>query len=300
MRIFKRYGDDIKQEIIGKESEKKGLFLYFELLIRKFWKYVTLNLLYSFSSVVNLVIYWFVSSGFFVPLLLSSIPEENWKRWADASNGMPVEQFYGAISFFTACLIAFLLVLLFGGGVFSAGYNYVLRNYARQENSFMLSDYFAQTKNNFTQSLVVSVIDIIVLTIAMFSGCYYFSLMNNGGGTFAVIAFAIVVFALLIYAVMHTYMWTMLVTFKISIKQLFKNAFLLTFGAALNSILYIVILVIYTFISTVIFAYNWVLAGGIFIVIGFTAFNLAGHLISYPVIKKYMIGDTKENEEGKK
>ena len=43
-----------------------------------------------------------------------------------------------------------------------------------------------------------------------------------------------------------------------------------------------------------------VLAGGIFIVIGFTAFNLAGHLISYPVIKKYMIGDTKENEEGKK
>ena len=121
---------------------------------------------------------------------------------------------------------------------------------------------------------------------------------NASSAFFYIIAFAALLCALLCYAAMHMYMWTIMVTFIVSLKQLFKNAFLLTFGTAVRSIGYIIGMLAFAVVSVVIFAYVPMLAISLFLILLIAMFNLAGHICSYPVIKKYMIDNTNKNEEG--
>ena len=112
------------------------------------------------------------------------------------------------------------------------------------------------------------------------------------------IAFAVLLFALLVYAAMHIYIWTIMITFKVSLKQLFKNSLMLTMGTAVRTIGYIIGIVAFSAIMLTIFAYFSIVAFALFFVIAIAAFNLAGHMCSYPVIKKYMIDNNNKNEEG--
>lgn len=299
MAILKKFNEGNRRpEITVDTPEKKGVFLFFELFLRKFWNYVKLNLLYFGTSIISILIYWFVLSSFVVPVVMGVIPEASWKVWADALNGMPVDILQGNIIFIVSLLGALLLVTFFGGGVCSAGYHYILRNYARQENAFFLHDFFGQTKKNFAQAIIVSIIDKVVICLCLFSASAYYAMMKTSDETFPIIAFAVMIFVLLIYAAIHNYIWTMMVTFKVNIKQLYKNSLLLTFGTAVRSIGYIVGVTAFTIVMTLLFAYVWIAALGVFMLIAMAAFNLCGHLVADPVIKKYMIDNNNENDKG--
>ncbi|MDP4118776.1 MAG: hypothetical protein Q8873_06260 [Bacillota bacterium] len=294
MGIFKKY-EDHRPEITGDEREKKGILLYFELIKRKFWNYVELNLLYFTTSLLSMAVYWAVLAGVIIPVIISTISRESWKVWSDMNGGMPIDKLQGSIIFYVATIGSVLLVMLFGGGVCSAGYHYVLRNYTRQENAFIFSDYFEQTGKNFFQALIVSIIDTLLVCVCLFSIAAYYTMMKKDGSMVNILAFAVMLFVFFIYAVMHTYIWTMMITFKISIWKIYKNALLLTFGAALNSIGYIVCASLFCALMIMFFAYMWIAAMGVLLFIGISAFNLLGHIFSYPVIKKYMIDNNNEN-----
>lgn len=288
MSIFKKYTDNNFKEIKPGDSEKKGIFLFWELLTRKFWNYIKLNLLYTLTSIPSLLIYWCVFAMYVVPNILQSFSEEFIEEMAVASSSTP-EMFSGSIIFYFSCFGAVMMVTLFGGGICSAGYNYVLRNYVRQENAYVFGDYFEQTKKNFGQALTVSVIDTVIVSMCLFSISYYFGLMRNGGGALYIFAFALLIFAVLLYATMHTYIWTIMITFKVSLKQLFKNSLMLALGTASKTVVYMLCVAAFTGVALTIFAYSPMVVGILFMVILTALFNLAGHIFSYPVIKKYMI-----------
>lgn len=297
MSIFKKPGQNNDKEPIM--TDKKGVFLYFELLLRKFWNYIKLNLLYVLTSLVTFAFYFVVNATFVVPVILGTIPEENFKIMADAAGGMSLELFYGSLIWALSCIISIIIITFFGGGVCSAGYNYVLRNYARQENAYVFADYFEQTKKNFKQSFILSLIDKILISMLLISASYYYAMMfESDGGFLPVIAFALMIFALLLYGAMHIYMWTILITFKVTIKQLFKNSFFLTIGTAIRTVFYILGMLIYTALAVILFANSQIFVIVFYIVLLFAAVNLAGHLVSYPVIKKYMIDNNNKNEKG--
>ena len=297
MSIFKKIGQNNEKEQVL--TDKKGIFLYFELLLRKFWNYIKLNLLYVVTSLLTFAFYFIVNAAFVVPVILGTIPEENFGVMADAAGGMSLELFYGSLIWALSCIISLIIITFFGGGVCSAGYNYVLRNYARQENAYVFTDYFEQTKKNFKQSFILSLIDKILISMLLISASYYYVLMfESDAGFVPVIAFALMVFAILLYGVMHIYMWTMMVTFKVTLKQLFKNSFLLTIGTAVRTVFYILGMLIFTALAVVLFANSQIFVIVFYIILLFAAINLAGHLVSYPVIKKYMIDNNNKNEEG--
>ncbi len=290
MGIFKKYGDANRREIRPDEPEKTGVLLYFELFKRKFWNYVKLNLLYFATSIISIAIYWVALAALIVPVLLSPISDETWKVLSDASGGMPLEQVQGSVIFTISCVGALLMVVLFGGGVCTAGYNYVLRNYVRQENAFLVSDFFEHTKKNFLQALIITIVDLIIVSTCLFSAASYYSMMKTQPeDMMPVFAFAIMLFALFIYANMHTYLWTIIVTFDISIWKAYKNSFFLTFAAAIRSVGFIVLTVAFCAGMVTLFSYFWIAGVGLFVLIAMSAFNLAGHIFSYPIIKKYMI-----------
>ena len=297
MALFKKISDNNFREIRPDDPDKKGIKLFWELFTRKFWNYIKLNLLYVLTSIVTFALYWCVLAMFVVPGFIASFSSEVLEKMAVASD-TTVEMFTGSVVFYFSCIGALLLITFFGGGLCSAGYNYILRNYVRQENAYVFSDFFLQSKKNFKQALVVSLVDYIVVSIGLFSISYYFGLMKNGGGALYIFSFALLVFAFLLYVAMHTYIWTIMVTFKVSLTQLYKNSFMLTVGTAIRTVLYMICTAAFTVATIMFFAYSPLFVAVLFLIIMIVLFNLAGHIFSYPVIKKYMIDNNNENIEG--
>ena len=299
MPLF-NYNREPRIVLTGNEPPKKGAALYFDLFTRKFWNYIKLNMLYCLTSLLTFAFYWIFLVMFIIPIIFNIIPSEVFSELAEL-NKTSVEAIQSEITLPLGAIGAVLLVVFFGGGIFSAGYNYVLRNYARQENAFLLSDYFEHTKKNLGLAFFASLIDKVVICMTLFGLAFYFSLMKTTGNNFALLALILLIFVFETFAVMHAFTWTQIVTFKLNLKQIYKNAFLLSFGAGLRSIGYIVAMFIYSVVLFLFFIRFWTIAALVIILIAISAFNLGGHLYSYPVIKKYMIDNNKdigdENEQ---
>ncbi len=289
MALFKKVSDGNFREIRPDDPEKKGVKLYFELIKRKFWNYIKLNLLYFVLSLPTLALYSVVIAMFVMPNFLGILAP------SETATDFSATMADGQLILFFSCLGAVLLVTFFGGGLFSAGYNYILRNYVRQENAYIVSDLFGQTKKNFGQALFVSVIDFIVVSVGMFSISYYFKEMVITRSPLFIFAFALLVFAFLLYVAMHTYMWTLMVTFKVSLKQIYKNSFMLTVGTASRSVVYMLAVALFIIVSTALLLYFQVIVFALFAIMFMALFNLAGQVFSYPVIKKYMIDNNNDD-----
>ena len=295
MPLF-NYNREPRIILTGNEPPKKGAALYFDLFTRKFWNYIKLNMLYCITSIVTFAFYWCFLAMFIIPMIFNMISPDIFKELAEAGN-TTVESMQGSISFSVAAIGAVLLIIFFGGGIFSAGYNYVLRNYARQENAFLLSDYFEHTKKNIGLALAAALIDKLIVCTTIFGVVFYFSLMKTTGNSLALAAVVLLVLVFEIYAVMHTFIWTQLVTFELNIRQIYKNSFLLSFAAGVRSIAYIAAMLIYTVLLLAMFIRFWPITILFVLLIAISAFNLGGHLYSYPVIKKYMIDNNNKADD---
>jgi uncharacterized membrane protein YesL len=108
-------------------------------------------------------------------------------------------------------------------GPAQAGFTYLLRNYAREEHAFVWWDFKDNALKNMKQSLAICVIDFIATIVMGITINFYSSYMGNG--IISAIASGLVILAFIIFLMMHIYIYPMLVTFKLTVKQLYKNAF---------------------------------------------------------------------------
>ena len=112
-------------------------------------------------------------------------------------------------------------------GPFTAGYTYLIRNYSKQEPTFLMSDFFEHTKRNWKQALIVSVLASVVaylLIQALFFYNYFF--IKHGLPLGVLYVLAAIVFAL--YIIIMFYIYPIMVTFKMSLKVIIKNAWTFT------------------------------------------------------------------------
>ena len=150
---------------ISKNSPKKKTFLiFFETFFRNFWKFITINIVYSIIS---------------LPLIT--------------------------------------------GGMASAGLTNVTRNIARDKHSFGLSDFFETIKKNWKQSLLAGVINTLIYVVLFFDLMFFYE--NQGNGIIYLIGLGISLSMLMIFLMMNFYIWTLMITFKFSLKQVYKNSF---------------------------------------------------------------------------
>lgn len=150
---------------ISKNAPKKKAFLvFFETFLRNFWKFITINIVYSIMN---------------IPLIT--------------------------------------------GGMASAGLTNVTRNIARDKHSFGLSDFFDTVKKNWKQALGAGVINTLVYIILFFDLMFFFE--NQGNGILYTIGMGISLSMLMIFLMMNFYIWTLMITFKFSLKQVYKNSF---------------------------------------------------------------------------
>ena len=285
------------------EREKRGLFKFFELLIRKFWRYVTLNLIYVLAS-VPVVLILFVATTLISGGILSSetvtggIAALMGQETFDINN-VDTAKLLVTMDIIIKSVLIILFTALIGTGPATAGFTYILRNFVREEHAWVWSDFWEMTFKNFKQATVVIVIDLIALVVGYFAYMFYGSMPSPMNYAKYVI-FA----AALVYVMMHFYIYPMMVTFKLKLKDIFKNALIFTFAKlpmnllTLALVLFVHIGLAYLLIVvcgslSLIYFIPLLFAGLVLeIIIGLSFSGLIVNFNIYPVIKKYMLTET--------
>ncbi len=195
--------------------------------------------------------------------------------------------------FITINFVYFLVSLpIVTKGFANAGLTHIARNTAREKHSFGLSDFFETIKKNWKQSLIINIINIVVTVLDAYAIYYYWFSEKSIGQT---IGLGIALFVAFIFSVMQFYMWTMAITFKLTVKQIYSNAFKLAIAnLKLNFLCVFVLLLVYG-LYFVVFWYlgKYSIVVPIEIVLFICTFPGFKYLLiqfcTFPAIKKYMI-----------
>ena len=126
--------------------------------------------------------------------------------------------------------ILFLTLILFIPafaitGPATAGVSYVVRNWSRDEHAFIWSDFKDAVKENWKQSVVISLITSVVPIVVYMCWRFYGELANTQ--IFMIIPQIIVMMLGLLWAISVTYMHPMIVSYRLKMKDLLRNSFLL-------------------------------------------------------------------------
>ena len=200
---------------------------------------------------------------------------------------------------FTISLVYSMISILGLGvanGLAKTGITHVARSIGREKHSFLFSVFFDAIKKNWKQSLALGVINVVITTILALDIWYFWGYISNpeleGLALLQTIGLGISIVLLMVSILIKYYIWTMVITFKLSIKQMLKNGFnfvFLSFGrnlltAILFGLIYLALYVLATLNSGLMVISTILLLG---VVPGFKA--LLVQFVAFPKIKKYMI-----------
>ena len=204
--------------------------------------------------------------------------------------------FWGLFSVSFVYSLMSVLSLGFANGLAKAGMTHVARSLTREKHSFLLEDFFETIKKNWKQSLALGVINVLFTAILALDIWYFWGYITRPDleetAVIEILGLGIALFLAVVSMYIKYYIWTMTITFSLTIKQMIKNSFqfvFLNFGKnLLISILFGLIYVGLYFLAilnpgTMVIS----LALLIFVLPAFK--GLLVQAVVFPQIKKYMI-----------
>ena len=266
---------------VDKDAPKKpAFFVFFEVLKRKFWHLIKVNLMYILFSIPALLIAYFISSVFIQKLTNIFL------SGADAKNGIFLDLFIKLI--LSVLMITLSLITI---GPVQAGFTYILRNYSREEHSFIWWDFKENFVKNFKQGMAITGIDILVLCLLGIAINFY----TNFSSILSVAAASFTIVTLILFVMMHFYIYPMLVTVNLSVKNIYKNAFIFAILKLLPNFLMLILNV-----AIVLAAFYNIFIGLILYVLILPSFTgLMNNFFVNPIIRKFIVNPTlpEENED---
>ncbi len=110
---------------------------------------------------------------------------------------------------------------LFTFGIVNAGTAYILRNIAKGEPVFTLSDFIYAIKRNWKQALPFGIIDILINAILIFN---IYNMVAAGSNYWGSLMFWSNVIIFVAYFFMRFYIYVQMVTFDLSVFKIIKNS----------------------------------------------------------------------------
>lgn len=180
--------------------------------------------------------------------------------------------------------------LVFTCGFATAGMTNITRNMAVDSHSFGTSDFFETVKKNWKQSLLAGIINLLIFAFLIFDIYFFATSTSNEMKIAGIIACS---FALLVFILMQYYLWVIIITFKLNLKQVYKNSFKLALVSVKANIKILLSLIL---VYAVAFVLGYIGTGITqFAFLLFVIFILPGlrfliiQINVFPVINKYMI-----------
>ena len=272
---------------VPKDAPPKHPFIvFFEILQRKFWNFVKINLMFLVFNLPAFLAGMFVMLAFFPNIIPDAL---------ESPEGM-----FNDIMMKFVLLTVMMCVPMITTGPSQAGFTYILRNYSREEHAFIWGDFKDAAKSNFRQSLIVSTVNFIVTFLTIMSIRAYWILIDIGQipGTLGLIGLAVMFLMFLLFACMNIYIYPLMVTFELTLKQLYKNALIFAIVKFIPNVGILLLNAFIVFLSFgLIIPFNPLIG---FIPYIFLTMSLTGFIINYyayPKLKKYILSRL-EAEEG--
>lgn len=254
---------------------KARIIVFFEIYFRKFWNLVKINLMFNIFNLPALVAVVFGS----MYLIQRQITD-------DPAMDLAVRFIFGSV---------FLCVPLITVGPAQAGFTYILRNYSREEHAFLWWDFKDTAKSNFKQSIIISIIDFVAFILFGIIINFYFSVEypSEAANLMVIFARAMVIISFTVFLIMHMYIYPILVTFKLTMKQVYRNSLIFALAKFLPNLGILILCILLILLS---FYFNTLIGVVLYIFLTVSTIGLITNFYVYPKIKKHMI-DKLEPEE---
>lgn len=261
---------------------KSPFIVFFEILQRKFWNFIKINFMFLIFDIPAILL------GYLVMLFLfPNIFPDAFKSTEALTSDM-------LMKFILLMLIVCVPMITVGPA--QAGFTYILRNYAREEHAFIWSDFKDAALTNFKQSMIIGTINFIVTFLMLLSIRAY--LMIGAGSIPGMIGTAIMFTLFAVFAMMNIYIYPILVTFELPIKQIYKNALIfavIKFLPNLGILLLSAFIVFLTF--GMIIPFNQLLGVLFLLLITLSLVGFITNFYAYPKLKKYMISRIEDEDD---
>jgi len=187
----------------------------------------------------------------------------------------------------TIVLFALSALIVLTSGLVNAGVTRHIRSLFRGEPIFLFHDFFETIRKNWKQALIMGIIDCVVVFMLFYNiTLTYFNF--NVSAAFRFTFYGNIMLGL-VYSMMRFYTYHMLITFKLSIWQIIKNAFIFTVingRRNLMALLGIVFCVLLNYFLMIFFVPLGVMLPLIFT---FSTCALMGGYAAWPKIKEVLI-----------
>ncbi len=213
--------------INANEPEKRSFFRFWEIIGEKFSKIIGLNIIYVLLSLPFIALMVFVAPIDY-EWIKSSLPQMSEGEISMAYISLRV-------------IFALIIFSIFGSGPISAVYAHIIRCFANRTPVWVISDGKDVFKENFKQSMILVLIDILVIFFVPNAMKLYYSLYMQTQNTIFYVAIFVLGIALLIYGWMHFYIYQFMTTFTLTLRQIFKNSLLLTLGSIPFNLIFTII-----------------------------------------------------------
>ncbi len=263
MALFGRNYERAGSGIAKNAPKKKGFFRYWEIFGRKFWKLLGLNVIYFI---------------FFLPLDL-------------ALAVLLVETISTSTVVVVDAALAILFAVLIGPA--TAAFTKILKNFFMEKPTFIIHDFFRTFRSEFKHALPIGILD-SVLACSIGAACYvYPQLIDQTDSKIYYVFFAITLSVGLIALMMNFYIFLMLVSTTLSLKNVLKNSLALAIVALKKNVITLLILAA---VLVVYFLVFWFVPLQYAMILIFLLPLMPGAwlglvivLQSYPIIQKYII-----------
>lgn len=213
------YGKAGQGDYTVEQMPKNRLELFFTALKGQFGKLCQLNLLYDLFC---LPMFFWVYLNY---QLLNTYAADTGSIAGFVQDGY--------LSSFLIGMVPCLIIM----GLGSAGQMYPLRNWARDQHSFMLSDFKDSLKTNWKQGLVLGLINGISLPV-LFVCTYYYGAMAESNVLFVVPQVLVYVLVSIWWA-MNMIAFPMVVTYEMRLRDILRNCMLIVIARLPWSVLFL-------------------------------------------------------------
>lgn len=260
-------------------DDRSRMTIFFQVLGRKFWKLISMNLIFLIFNIPSIIIS-FLLSGYVINVFSPFI--EN------------ADEMAAVLFVYSFPLLMFLMVIpAITVGPAQAGLTYLLRCFSYELPTFYWSDFKDKMKENLKQGIAVSLINLVAIVLLIIDFYLYGQMTDNGSNFMLSAANGLLIVVFLLFVMMSMYIYPMMVSYELNLKNLYKNAFLFSIGRFLPNlgVLIICFLLVIGPMAVVMFSGNAIALVIVYIYYLILGFSLPGLVLNFfinPAIDKYL------------
>ena len=168
-------------------------------------------------------------------------------------------------------------------GPATAALTKVCRNYSQERHAYLFADFWNGFKQNFKQGLIFGLIDSAFVVI-FFVGAPFYIAWAKMMPIIYVLLFVFLAF-ILIFVMMNFYIFIMVSSTNLKIKQIIKNSFILVYLGMKKSLICLVVYVLLMSVCVLFYPPSLVLV----VTLPFSFISFLNCSLCYPVVRKYII-----------